>query len=211
MGPLVLIADDDPISRTLVLRHLRKWGYSPQVAHDGGEAWDLILTCDRAVLAVLDWSMPRLDGLEVCRRARSLPAGRLFHAVLLTARSSRDDVMAGLNAGADDYLTKPFDPEELYARVQTGVRLLGLQQSLADRVRELEEALANVKQLRGLLPMCTYCKCIRDDKNYWTEVEHYLADHSTAQFSHGICPACYARVVEPQMQALRAADEAVTN
>ena len=211
MGPLVLIADDDPISRTLVLRHLRRWGYSPQVAHDGGEAWELILTCDRAVLAILDWSMPRLDGLEVCRRARALPAGRPVHALLLTAHCSRDDVIAGLDAGADDYLTKPFDPEELYARVRTGMRLLGLQQNLADRVRELEEALANVKQLQGLLPMCTYCKCIRDDKNYWTQVEHYLADHSTAQFSHGICPACYSRVVEPQLQALRAADAAVTN
>jgi CheY-like chemotaxis protein len=199
----VLIADDDPISRKLVTRHLRTWGYDPLVAHDGGEAWELILTCDRAMLAILDWSMPRLDGPNVCQRIRSLPAGRLVHAILLTAHTSRGDVIAGLKAGADDYLTKPFDPDELYARIQTGVRILSLQQSLADRVRDLREALSKVKQLQGLLPTCSYCKCVRDDKNYWTEVEHYLAAHSEAQFSHGICPGCYARIVEPQIQALR--------
>src|SRR4051794_32874940 len=199
----VLIADDDPISRRLVSRHLRNWGYEPILAGDGGEAWELILTSDRAMLAILDWSMPRLDGAQVCQRVRSLPAGRLIHAILLTSRNERGDVIAGLKAGADDYLTKPFDPEELYARIQTGVRILTLQQSLADRVRDLEVALINVKQLQGLLPMCSYCKCIRDDHNYWTEVEHYLAAHSDAQFSHGICPGCYARIVEPQIQALR--------
>lgn len=199
----VLIADDDPVSRMLVTCHVRNWGYDPLVAEDGAEAWELILTSDRAVLAILDWAMPHLDGLEVCRRVRSLPSERLVHAILLTGRSARDDVIAGLRAGADDYLTKPFDPQELYARVQTGARILTLQQSLADRVRDLEAALANVKQLQGLLPMCSYCKCIRDDRNYWMRLEHYLATHSDAQVSHGICPGCYASIVEPQLQALR--------
>jgi CheY-like chemotaxis protein len=199
----VLVADDDPVSRTLVSRHVRNWGYEPLVAQDGAEAWELILTSDRAMLAILDWSMPHLDGVEVCRRVRSLPTGRLVHAILLTGRASRDDVLAGLQAGADDYLTKPFDPQQLYARLQVGARILALQQSLADRVRDLERALTSVKQLQGLLPMCSYCKCIRDDRNYWMQLEHYLAAHSEAQVSHGICPRCFASIVEPQLEALR--------
>ena len=89
---------------------------------------------------------------------------------------------------------KPFDPNELRARVQTGVRILNLQQRLVQKIGALEEALANVKQLRGLLPMCSYCKRIRDDGDYWQQLETYIGDHSDAEFSHGICPTCFERV-----------------
>jgi response regulator RpfG family c-di-GMP phosphodiesterase len=117
-----------------------------------------------------------------------------MYLVLLTARESPGDLVTGLDAGADDYITKPFDAEELRARVQVGVRVLNLQERLAERVEELQAALANVKQLRGLLPICSYCKRIRGDDQYWQQLEGYIAAHSDAQFSHGICPTCYAAV-----------------
>jgi CheY-like chemotaxis protein len=145
-------------------------------------------------LAILDWMMPFMDGPDICRRVRAeLPDANMY-LLLVTAREGRSDVIAGLDAGADDYIIKPFDPEELRARVAVGTRVLGLQHKLGERVTELEAALSNVKQLRGLLPICSYCKRIRGDNQYWQQVEGYIAAHSDAQFSHGICPTCYAAV-----------------
>src|SRR4029434_1546856 len=106
------------------------------------------------------------------------------------------------------YIVKPFEREELHARVQVGFRMLELQAALADRVRELEEALARVKQLQGLLPICSYCKKVRDDQNYWQQVETYIEGHSDAQFTHGICPDCRQKFVEPELDRLRKIREA---
>lgn len=107
--------------------------------------------------------------------------------------------MRGLDAGADDYIIKPFNREELRARVKVGVRILDLQNNLAGRVSELERAMAGVKQLQGLLPICCYCKKIRDDQNYWQQVEGYISRHSEAQFSHGVCPDCFEKIVKPEL------------
>ena len=112
------------------------------------------------------------------------------YIILLTAKGSKEDLITGLESGADDYLTKPFHREELKARVQVGWRVLNLQKRLADRVHELESALSKVKQLQGLLPICCYCKRVRDGKDYWQQVEAYVMAHSEAQFTHGICPDC---------------------
>jgi phosphoserine phosphatase RsbU/P len=203
MSAKILIADDDPVGRELLGAILAQAGHDVAIARDGDEAWSHLQDGTTPLLAILDWQMPGVDGLELCRRANHARAARPTYLVLLTGRSGRESVVRGLEAGAHDYITKPFDAHELSARVRVGLRVLALQQALADRVRELESALASVNQLQGLLPICTYCKSIRTDKDYWQQVEHYLADHTEAEFSHGICPGCYASVVEPQLTAMR--------
>jgi DNA-binding response OmpR family regulator len=190
----ILIAEDDPVSRRLLQAALIKWGYEVRVTANGKEAWQALQEADAPSLLILDWLMPEMDGVEVCREARRTPVFKSAYILLLTSRGSKEDIVEGLEAGADDYVTKPFDHGELRARVQVGARVVQLQSALADRVKELEEAIANVKQLQGLLPICSYCKKIRDDGNYWHRVESYIAGHANVRFSHGICPDCSERL-----------------
>jgi DNA-binding response OmpR family regulator len=197
----VLVADDEPIPRLLLERALAEWGHEVVAVADGAEAWQALRAADGPKLAVLDWVMPGIDGTEICRRLRAEPATEPVYVLLLTARGAKADVVAGLQAGANDYVTKPFDREELRARVEVGRAVVELQASLAARVRELEQALAQVKQLRGLLPICCYCKKVRDDRDYWQQVEEYVTARSEARFSHGICPDCVRNVVEPQLRS----------
>jgi DNA-binding response OmpR family regulator len=199
----VLIAEDDMVSRRLLEATLVKWGYEVVVTCDGTAAWDVFQSVNAPPLAILDWMMPGMDGTEVCRKVRRTPSPTPPYLILLTAKGRREDIVKGLRSGADDYVTKPFDREELRARVQVGLRIVELQQSLAERVKALEEALTRVKQLQGLLPICSYCKKIRDDQNYWQQVESYISEHSEAQFSHSICPDCYERLVKPELDQLR--------
>ena len=190
----ILIAEDDSVSRRVLEATLDKFGYEVVVAADGAEAWSELQRADAPTLAILDWMMPEVDGVELCRRIRSVPSTTPPYLILLTARNEKGDVVAGLDAGANDYLTKPFDRAELRARVQVGKHVLELQKSLAARVDELEGALSQVKLLQGLLPICSYCKNIRDEKNYWQRVDSYLSEHADVVFSHGICPDCFERV-----------------
>ena len=190
----ILIAEDDPISRRILEVTLVKAGHNVLVTCDGNEAWDALQASDAPSLAVLDVMMPGIDGLEVCRRVRQIPSYLPPYLILLTALGSKESVVKGIEAGANDYLSKPFDREELKARVGVGAQMLELQKSLAERVNELEQALSQVKQLRGMLPICSYCKKIRNDQNYWQKVEGYISDHTDVEFSHGICPDCHTRV-----------------
>lgn len=187
----ILIAEDDLISRRVLAATLEKFGYEVIVAADGAEAWDALQVPDAPQLAILDWMMPELDGVELCQRVRSQPTQNPPYLILLTAKSGKADVVTGLDAGANDYLTKPFDSTELRARVQVGVHVLELQNILAARIVELEEALSQVKRLQGLLPICSYCKKIRDEQNYWQRVDNYLSENTDVRFTHSICPDCY--------------------
>jgi len=199
----ILVAEDQSVSRHILVANLRKWGYDVTACEDGTRAWEALQGEEAPQLAILDWLMPGMDGIEICRQIRRSPRTRSIYLILLTARRGQEDKIQGLQAGADDYITKPFNREELRARVQVGIRVLELQGALAQRVRQLEEALSRVKTLQGLLPICSYCKKIRDDRNYWQQVEGYISDHSEAQFSHGICPECYVRFVQPELERLR--------
>lgn len=196
----VLIAEDDVASRLLLTANLRQWGYEVVVATNGDEALQQLLQPDPPPLAVLDWMMPLLDGVEVCRRVRANPALRSLYLILLTAKDTEDSVVEGLDAGANDYVVKPFKRRELQARIQVGVRVLELQTELERHVAELQTALRQVKELQGLLPICSYCKRVRDDHDYWEQIDTYVAQHSRAEFSHGICPECYEKVVKPELE-----------
>src|SRR5262245_46726988 len=134
----VLIADDNRFYRAALETTLKEWGYEVVAAGDGEEALSILRGQDAPKLAILDWMMPRLDGLEVCRRLRAEPSSEPAYVLLLTATGGKDNRVAGLEGGADDYISKPFDREELRARLRVGLRIIGLQASLADRVRELE-------------------------------------------------------------------------
>jgi DNA-binding response OmpR family regulator len=194
MSMRALVADDDPVARVILARALQGWAIEPIVVADGAAAWDVIVSDSAPSLAIMDWEMPGLDGPELCRRIRGTPANASMYVILLTSRDAADDVVVGLDAGADDYLVKPFRAAELRARINAGVRVLSLQERLAQHVVELQQALANVKQLSGMLPICSYCKRVRHDENYWQQVETYVADRSDVEFSHGICPTCLEKV-----------------
>jgi len=199
MPTKVLIAEDDPVSRSILDAFLSRWGYEVVVTADGTEAWEILQQPAPPRLLILDWMMPGMSGVDICRRLRQEDQSPPPYVILLTSRARAEDVVQGLEAGADDYISKPFNREELRARTRAAARLVELQTSLHQRVVELEEALASVKTLQGLLPICSYCKKIRTDGNYWQQVEAYISEHSSATFSHGICPACYETLVKPQL------------
>ena len=186
----ILIDEDDPTSRRVLETVLRKQGHEIVAASDGNEAWQLLQAPDAPRLVILDWMMPGLDGPELCRRLRVRESQNPVYIILLTALIRKENIVEGLDAGADDYVTKPFDKDELNARVQVGKRVLDLQSALARRVEELEEAMTHVKTLQGILPICMHCHKIRNDMEAWQKLEEYVEEHSEAAFSHSLCPEC---------------------
>lgn len=201
----VLIAEDDPVSQQLLHAVLKKWGHEVVVTSDGGEAWECLQRDDGVQMAILDRMMPEMSGVDVCKNLRQLQRDVPIYVIMLTAMGSKENIVEGLEAGADDYIVKPFDSNELRARVDVGRRMVELQSALAVRVRELQEALDHVKKLQGILPICMHCHKIRDDEESWLQIENYLVQHADVQFSHGICAECmeqhYGIVKKPKDQA----------
>lgn len=186
----ILVADDDAVVRTIAQTRLSAWGYHVTAVGDGAAALELLSAGDAPNLALLDWMMPGLDGPEICRRLRARPNAPPLYLILATARGGAENIADGLEAGADDFLTKPLDPRELRARLGVGVRVMGLEQQLCDRVHELEKARASLRELKELLPICSYCHQVRDDGNYWQRLDQYLMRTADVAFSHGMCPTC---------------------
>jgi len=192
----VLVAEDHQVSRHLLERNLQNWGFEVVSAQDGKAAVEILEGPDAPALAILDWMMPQMDGVEVCRSVRQQSGKPYIYLLLLTAKSQKDEIAAGLDAGADDYVIKPFDPDELRARLKVGQRVVELERTLEKRVEDLEVALADVRKLKSLLPICMYCKSIRDDGDYWREIDEYIYRETGTDFSHGICPACMAKLAK---------------
>jgi len=189
----ILVAEDDTIIRRLLQVALARAGYEVIAVSNGREALEEMARLDAPRMAVLDWMMPEVDGLNVCRRIRATAGSAAYvYIVMLTAKGRKEDLVEGLDAGADDFLTKPFDPQELRSRLRVGQRMLELEAALRAKVGELQAALDRVEQLQGLLPICMHCKKIRDEQNHWHRVETYIGARSAAAFTHSLCEECRA-------------------
>lgn len=199
----ILVADDDAIGRRILEKTLGRSGHEVVPVPDGTEAWRVLSGPEPPALAILDWMMPGFTGVDLCRKAREATWPVEPYLIVLTSRGASADVVTALQAGANDYITKPFEVEELRARVAVGERIVTLQQQLSDRVRALEEAFAHVHQLQGLIPICAWCRQVRNDSNFWEQVDSYLAKRSALQFTHGICPACREKEVTTQDKPAR--------
>jgi DNA-binding response OmpR family regulator len=187
----ILAVEDDILARKIICRSLRRLGHEVIEAADGEEAWALLQADDIRVV-VCDWMMPRLDGLELCRRIRARMGAEYVYFILLTGNSASDDNQrTAAEAGVDDFLTKPLDPQEMWMRLRVAERIL--------------RYATQVSQLETFLPICSYCKKIRDDKNYWQQIESYINKRTGTDFSHSVCPDCYQRVIVPELEKLRAA------
>jgi len=169
------IIEDDPTSRIVLSATLKKLGHQVTAATGGAEALAVFDDVNVPVL-ISDIVMPDVNGLELCRRVRALNRPRYTYIILLTAVGSKSGYLEGMKAGADDFINKPFDKEQLAARLVVAERILSLQ--------------TEVKQLAGLLPICSHCKKVRDDRNYWQQVESYIAERTDAKFTHSYCPDC---------------------
>jgi DNA-binding response OmpR family regulator len=176
----ILIAEDDATSRLVLEATLQKAGHDVVATEDGRRAWDAWRDQFCPVL-ISDLQMPELDGLQLCRAIRQTRGVSYTYVILLTAHGGRANYLEAMDAGVDDFLTKPPDEEELVARLHVAERILGVRQ--------------HVKRLEGILSVCAYCKKVEDDSR-WRQMESYVTEHSEAQFSHGICPECLDKVMK---------------
>ena len=184
----ILVVEDDNVSRLLLMTKLKKLGHTAIEASDGEQGWQAFVR-EQPRLVITDWMMPELDGLQLCRRIRGVEKECYTYIIMLTALSGKKNFLEGMGAGADDFLNKPMDMDELMTRLHVAERILALQ--------------TEVRQLEGLLPICAYCKQIRDENNAWQPIEGYVSSHTDAKFSHGICPSCYEQTIKPQLEKLR--------
>jgi phosphoserine phosphatase RsbU/P len=201
----ILIIDDVAANIQVLGSILGKKGYAISYATEGLQALEMIKEEDYDLI-LLDIMMPKIDGYEVCRRLRQIPGKENIPVIFLTARNEKQDIIEGFNAGAVDFVTKPFSSEELLARVNTHIQLKAAKDRIARQNQELTQinqqlqdvndalktTLDRIKKLEGIIPICSICKQIRNDEGYWKCLEIYLQEHSEARFSHSLCPKCVA-------------------
>jgi DNA-binding response OmpR family regulator len=183
----LLIAEDDPFFRRLLQQVLAS-EYELSLVEDGSQALETLQSAASPRLAILDLFMPLMSGPQVCRKVRELGVPDRY-LMILTAKNSAADILWGLRAGADDYVTKPFDPEELRARVRVGRRVIELQDELKAKEALLGESIERQREMSQLLPICLSCHKVRSDAGYWLEVERYVEQHAASACA-GPCPWC---------------------
>jgi phosphoserine phosphatase RsbU/P len=186
----ILAVDDDPVARKVLAQALRRLGYDQVVeVKDGMEAL-AFLDKEPVRVIVSDWTMPGMDGLELCRQVRARTKNDYAYFVLLTGREADiQNQREAIEAGVDDFLVKPLNLQELWMRLHVAERIL--------------RYATKVQQLEAFLPICSYCKKVRDDKNYWQQIEGYINARTGSEFSHSVCPDCYTRVILPEIEALK--------
>ena len=183
----ILVADDDPTTLAIVNATLQDFGHEPILREDGAKAWEVLQQEDIPVV-ISDWMMPNMDGLGLCRKIRAEKSDAYIYFIILTAR--KRDVQAlreSVAAGVDDFLTKPMDPDQIWMRLKVAERILNYQHT--------------INNLEGMLPICSYCKRVREDDDYWEQVESYISRRTDAAFTHGICPDCYEQRIKPELEA----------
>jgi len=200
----ILIVDDTPDNLLLLKAILKSAGHTAVFPADSAREAFRHLGMDGADgasekspevdLILMDLMMPEMDGLEACRRIKAVEHLRDIPIIMVTANTDPEDLQAAFAAGAMDYITKPLKKMELLARVTSALNLKREMDARKARERELEQALSEVKVLRGFIPICASCKKIRDDKGYWQQIETYIQERSEALFSHGICKDCMKKL-----------------
>ena len=178
----ILIAEDDLVSAKILEIALSKLGYDPVIARDGVEAWEKF-NREPVRLVVSDWMMPGLDGLALCEKVRARADTPYTYFILLTAnRTTAENHELAAVAGVDDFLTKPLDREAIRMRLRVAERIL--------------QFTAEIRQLQELIPICVFCRKVRDEHDYWDQVESYIQKETGSRFSHGACPECYDKEIE---------------
>lgn len=185
----ILVAEDDLFSRKLLTATLTQFGYEWEACEDGEQACEIFGSGEFRIV-ISDWLMPRRDGLSLCRKIREDYDDDYTYFILLTANvQGKDSYRQAMDAGIDDFLTKPLDRDQIWMRLRVAERIL--------------KYTRQITELESMLPICSYCKKVRDDNNYWQQVESYLMERTGTTFSHSVCPSCYEKVVMPQLNELR--------
>ena len=189
----ILVVDDNPANLDVMTGVLEPEGYDLAVATSGEQALK-VADRFRPDLILLDVMLPGMDGYETCRKLKETPEISAIPVIFVTARRETEAIVKGFRCGGQDYIAKPFRREEVLARVRTHARMRRMVREQERLIERLRESLAQVRTLRGLLPICAACKKIRDDEGYWHQIEAYIQAHTDVDFSHGVCHDCACRL-----------------
>lgn len=189
----ILVVDDNTANIDVMLNFLEMEGYDISIATSGKMAIH-VANHDHPDLILLDVMMPEMDGFETCKKLKEEPRTANIPIIFVTAKKETTDIVQGFQSGGVDYISKPYRQEEVLSRVKTHLQLRHLMETQRQLINELNKALEEVKTLKGILPICSYCKKIRDGEGRWHQMEKYIASRSETEFSHGICEDCYAEI-----------------